>query len=437
MNSSYTKRKYSTSQLIANTILYYTLFVGFFIYNFGFPESMLYFTDLLNVLLLLLSINRILKNIRKKPLRLYLLFIIFACLVGLLSATINGIDFLLFIWSCRNWGRAICFFLACSSIISERQADKAISLSKGLFHVNFFVILIQFFLFRSRYTQDSLNGLFGRNTSGVNVTFLMIILSIVLAEYFVHKIKIQELITYLVEYNIICILAELRALMLFEIVFIALYAAVNFKGSGKQLVRYVGLIVIVVIGATSAAGYLAKIYPEFAGFLTIEGVLKSANSELGYGFSGYIDRLNFITVINKYLFNGNTFKYLFGRGMGNAEYSAVSRLCSNFYNSYGTTFAYLRFSSSMIFLECGILGLLLFASAYVYLFMQSVRKIRSKKLITKLLAYEEMEIGFIATIIIFLFYNNLQRTDTSFILAFFSAIAISISRQYYIDRGKQ
>lgn len=419
----------SASLLIAKFILYYTLFIGFFIYNFNVPESVLYVGDVFNIILIVLCFRNIAKAIREPPLRTYVMLIMGVCLSGIFSALLNGFDIALIFWSLRNWGRSITFFLACCCILNEKQSIKIVVFTKTLFHINSVVILFQYIFFKSRYNQDSLNGLFGRNTSSVNTIFLMVLLCIVLSEYFTRKTKIKELIIYLIEFNAVCVIAELRGLIVFEILFILFYAVINFKGTASQFFRYVALTLIVVIAASIAANYLARIYPRVADFFSIEGIIKSANNEQGYGFTGYIDRLNFYPVINKYLFNGSFSKLLFGIGMGNAEYSAVSRLCSPFYNAYGTTFGYLRFSASMIFLETGLVGLAMFFGSYIILLVYCIKKARSNRTDRDALIYQEIGAGVFATIILYLIYNNLQRTDASFIIAFYAAIPIAIGRK--------
>lgn len=190
------------------------------------------------------------------------------------------------------------------------------------------------------------------------------------------------------------------------------------------------LALIVIIAASIAVRYLARIYPEVADFFSIEGIVKSANNEHGYGYNGYIDRLNFYPVINKYLFKGNISKILFGIGMGNAEYSAVSRLCSPFFNPYGTMSGYLRFSTPMLYLETGLVGLVMFYGAYISLLLYCIKNARKKNNIGDVIFCYEIGAGIFAVLILYLLYNNLQRTDASFIMAFYTAIPIAVGRKY-------
>lgn len=410
------------SLLIAKLIFYYTLFIGFFTYNFNAPVTLLYVGDLFNLILLTLCSKRIANAIKKTPLRTFTLLMLGVCVCGFFSALFNGGNIALIIWSLRNWGRAVTFFLACCCVLNERQSSKLIVFTKNLFHINLVVIMFQYIFLREEYNQDSLNGLFGRDTSSVNTIFLMVLLCIVLSEYFTKKMKIRELVLYLIGFNIVCALAELRGLIVFEIIFILFYALINYTGSVRQLMHYTLLILLMLIVASIAAQYLATLYPEMVGFFSIEGIINAANNEHGYGYSGYIDRLNFYSVINDYLFKGNILNILFGIGMGNAEYSTVSTFCSSFYNSYGTTFGYLRFSAPMLFLETGLIGLVMFFGAFVALLLYCIKKIRAKRINGNDLLFKEIGAGILGTVILYLIYNNLQRTDVSFVIAFYAAI---------------
>ena len=115
--------------------------------------------------------------------------------------------------------------------------------------------------------------------------------------------------------------------------------------------------------------------------------------------------------------------------MGNAEYSAFSALSSRFYNMFGLTYRYQNFSTSSIYIETGILGLIGFIFAYVALLFNVIKHIRNKYNAQKeQIYYEYVGMGALLTIIVFLFYNNLQRTDCAFILNFFAAIPFAISK---------
>ncbi len=428
--------KVNSKILLVDLIIYYTLFVGFFLYNFNLPSSLLYFTDFLNLILLLLCVRKISGILFTKNLKVYSICILFVVLVGILSALVYGIKVGLVIWSFRNWGRAICFFLCCCCIINENHIEKMNRFIKKLLHLNLFVILFQFVFLSSRYYADSLNGLFGRDTSSVNITFIMIVFSIVVSEYFTKNLELKKLLVYLVEINIIAVVSELKAVLFFEVFFLIVYALVNSKANLKKLAKYSLIVVVSLVGLSISASSLSRLYPEFRKYLSVSGLLKAISNEEGYGFVGYIDRLNFISVISERIFNGDWWKILFGIGIGNGEYSSVDSFTSNFYSIYGNAFRYHNFSSSAVFLEVGLIGLVLFSVAHIFLLTKCIYFTRNADGRISLY-YGNIGLGISLIIIVFLFYNNIARTDISFLLSYFMAIPFVLkTEKYYKSSSK-
>lgn len=417
--------KRNIKQYLADSILIYTLFAGFFTYNFDISESAFYFSDVLNVLLLILSIKGITRIALFQPIKKFIWCIITLTIVGVISSFLQGANILLILWSIRNWGRAVSFFLVCCYVIDKEQAEGIIRLCMNVFHINTIVILIQYLFFRENYTVDSLNGLLGRGTSGLNISFLMIVFCIYLSGYFTKKIGLNKLVFCTLELNTIAVLAELKGIILFEIIFVTFYIVLCSSVKNKDLVRYVVLGVGIFVVAIIAGRFLVELYPQFRDFMNTSSIVKAATSKYGYGNSGYIDRLNFYEVINTRLFYDNKWKRVFGIGLGNAEYSSVSLFTSDFYKQYGTVFRYLNFSTSMIYIEIGIVGLMLFLSSYLILFMYLWNIVRDNK--DKIPPYYELlGVGIVMTTILLFVYNNMQRTDVSFILSFFLAIPFAV-----------
>lgn len=409
-------------------LFYFTLFIGFITLNFRVPVSVYYFGDLLCVLLFAVSINKMANNLGSNSyIRAILIPVLGMMIVGFTSALFHDFHPQLIIWSMRNWGRFYIYFLVCVSVLNSKQVDDTLGFIDKVMHVNFWVIIAQFLL--GLYYGDELNGLFGRNTSGVNITMLLMWIVMACSQFLYKKCSLKNYMIRLIEINIIAIVSELRALFVFEILIMLVLYLLNRRMNVKTIFRFVSLFIIIIIGAAFAASILGKLYPEFSGFFTIENLMAAATTEGGYGHSGYIDRLNGISIINKYFFNdmGIQFK-LFGMGMGNAEYSAVSFFQSEFNRVYGTTFRYLNFSMPSLYLEVGLVGLILYICSFAIPFCQRAKSIRKKigKInvpeIANGLINENIGLGALMIFLVYCVYNNLMRTDISFIAAFFVAV---------------
>ena len=418
------------SALLGFLILIYTMLIGFFTYNFGVSESAFYLQDLLIILMVATSLRRLSQIIKERGLRAYGAAVIMLCVTGLLSAVMYNPTPHITIWSLRNWGRGILFFLLCCAILDQKKIDTFIKLFITVYQINVLVVLIQYFFFVDRYTVDSLNGLFGRGTSSVNLTATFIMLVLALSQFFTKKISLGRFVFYLLGVNAVAIVAELKSVMVMEVVLVFLYGFLHSKLTGKQVVRYGLIVSATLVCAYVGAQLLAKLYPAFADFLSLENLLSIIGNEHGYGFSGYIDRTNFISVTNKHLFNGNVFQMLFGVGLGTAEYSAVSMFCSDFYRKFGDTYRYMRFSSSALYVETGLVGLSLFTLAHLSLLINNIKNVRRhiKNNTEPNSLYDNIGLGTTIVSVVYIFYNNLHRTDIAVLLAFFSAIPIAIAR---------
>lgn len=420
-------RNKNKKQLLCLITLYYVLFIGFFTYNFGIPVAAYYVLDFLLILLLLLCLPQLKRVTKNRDTRLFRHLLLTLVIIGTISAFVQGFHLGLWIWALRNWGRTIVFFFLCILCLNEKVIKRTTDFFVKLYDVNTVIILLQYFVLRSRYTVDSLNGLFGRDTSGVNATVSLLVLCIVLSGYFSKKQSIKRVIITLAEIAIVATLAELRAILVFTVLFIIVYVFINLRLTAKQLARYTLLIIVAIVGMTIAANYLVKLYPQFAGFFNLRRIIADASTEGGYGNHGYIDRLSAIPVINKYFFNsGGIFMKLFGMGIGNAEYSSFEFLQSAFYKQYGKTYSYLNFTSAIMYLEVGIFGLVLYVASYISLLANYVKRLRSLRRTKDKdhLFYENIGFGAALICIIFVIYNNLQRTDVGIVLTLFLTVPL-------------
>ena len=410
--------------------LYYVLFIGFFTYNFRFPQSLLYVSDGILMVLFFLSIPKINYALRVSLIRETIIPAIGIAVISTASSCISNINILQIIWAYRNWGRLFIYFLVCYIALKKELLTSIIKFLKTTYHLNFLVIVLQYLSHSAMYTQDQLNGFFGRDTSAINTTVSLFILVVVLSDFFSKKASGLSILPYIIEITIIAILAELKAVMIFEILLILVFMLVNTTLDTITVLKQISFALVLIITVIIGSQALSSIYPDFKNFLNIQNIILSATTSDGYGHSGYIDRLNGIEVINKYFFDSMGWKYkLIGLGAGNAEYSAVPILQSDFYKAYGSKFLYLNFASSSLYLESGMLGLIGYALcfilpliSYTRRIMKQPRQVNAKN--TDMTYWLNVGLGSNLIALLFIIYNNLERTDASLIVAFFVAAPI-------------
>ena len=417
--------------LVCLSILIYVYFVGFFTYNFGMPVTVYYITDVLLLICLLISLSRFLKAILYKRLNLFSLLVVVLLMICTGSAVLNGFNPLLWIWSLRNWGRFFVYFYLCVALLDEKWTDRMLKMTVNVFHVNLFVIALQYIMFRGR-SQDALNGLVGRDTSGANIMLIMATTIIVSSEYVLNKCKVMKLLLVYIEIMIMAVLSELKAILLFSLAIFAFILLINSKLTKKQITRFLSILFVGIVVAVIGLRLLAKVYPQFADIISIRGFIGAITTEGGYGNTGYIDRLTAIKVVNRDLLKSGFLQHLFGIGMGNAEYSTSATFTSIFYNTYGPLYRYLNFCVAILYIEGGYIGF----GLYVVLFAVVIRscwkrinKLKVKQGIQTKCFYESVGMGMACLGLIFIWYNNLLRTDMSVLMAFYMAIPFALDRR--------
>lgn len=406
-------------------VFYFTLFVGFFTFNFEMPISILYVCDAVVLLLVIILSKKSIGTIQKKPMNILFIPITILMIVGSICAVFNGFSIGRWLWSIRNWGRLFVFCLIAFAVLKKKDCDRVCQFSLKLYHVNVVIVLFQFLFLKDRYGQDALNGLFGRETSSVHITMTLIVVAIATAQYAAKQIGLNKFMRTMIEVFIVAIVAELRAIPIIVVIIVTTAYFLTFKLTIKSICKaafFVGIIVLLV----SCASYLLKIfYPDTALNYSLEGIIDAASTKGGYGYSGGIDRLTFMTVINESVFT-EFWKRIFGIGIGNAEYSAIVSLCSPFYYTYGNNLSYLNFSSAVLYIETGFVGLALYFTGFMAVlsyFFNLVRKMLKDKDRKSILFYGVFGCEVVVINIFYIIYNNLQRTDVSYLLGFYLAVA--------------
>lgn len=420
-----------TAITVCLSILLYVYFIGFFTHNFGIPETAYYVADILSLLCFLLSIKRVRKIFFSRRIKLFSIILLILLTVVTISALLNDFNLLLWIYSLRNWGRFFIYFYLCTALLNKNWINKMMKMTVNVFLINTVFIVIQCFVIKG-YPPDALNGLVGRDTSGANIVLSMAAVIIVSSEYISKKCAIKKLMTVFASVLVVSILAELKAVIFFAFLVFGIILLVNSKLTVKEILKVIFFAILSVVAIIFALQALVKLYPEFAKIMSISGLIDSVTNESGYGYIGYIDRFTAIKVINRDLLKDGFMQHLFGIGMGNAEYSTVSRLTSDFYNTYGLMYHYLGFSIAVLYIEGGYVGFGLYVALFIVIILNCVRtinKFKNNVQMERTCYYESIGLGMACLGLIYIWYNNLLRTDMAVLMAFYMAIPFALSRK--------
>lgn len=397
--------------------LYIVLFEGILIDQFGLPTSIKYLTDVVNIGIIFLSYDAIRRNINKTHLRIpmgiimiYSGYLIFSSILGSFSSGI-----ILGVWGLRNVLRFYIFFFSCMSVLNLNDIERIFQLLKKIYIVNFIIILIQHFLWG--YSMDFLGGIFGvaQGCNGPLNIFIIVVIILVFVDYFNGKAKLGILLFYLVTAFYIAGLTELKVVY-FEIVFIVVVFALIRKPSLKTVLVIVGMIIGMIVGLN----VLEKLFPE--AYLVVVN-FNNLDKYLSASWFGHLEvtRLTAFEVINEQFFKDSFIKYLFGYGLGACDWTSFA--ISDFASKY-SMMNYKSFTFSMKYLETGFIGLILYGSVFVSLFVSALFKRR----VHKLTEIEQLLIVLLPNIMFMIWYNESTTVEIAYMMYLILA-ALGIERK--------
>ncbi len=381
-----------------------------------------YLPDLINIVCFFMAIKKIAKSGIKTSFRIPLIFLIGLILFDIAELLIYRTKILLFLWGIRNQYRFIIFFFSTVILCEIEQLNEVHDLLRKLLLINFLVVAIEFML---GYRQDLLSGTFGISigTNGSANLFLCVCFASLIADFLYSEIKIKNFIMYLAGIMLWAAAAELKYFFI-QAVYIVLIAVCVIKKGKKRKIALIGLGVSVGLFGILLFGYLNPYYRDF---FTLRNIIwYSKHINLGVGGFG---RLSAISKCNDIFFENNIWKKIFGIGLGNAEYSPIAALNSEFYKTYHH-YKYDTLFHAMTYIERGWTGLLW----YIILFLISIiccikiKKNVSKK--EKILLDKSLLVSMTAFTLM-IYDDSLRRASGGFIIFFLLATPFICMRKRY------
>lgn len=396
--------------------IYLVLFMGILTTQFHFPTSLKYVIDFINIILFIGSWNGIKHRLMKTRMKQSIVMIAVFFLFCSLTALLNGVNVLLFLWAVRVTFRFFMFYICCIVVLSKNDITKIFKQLEIIYCINFVIILIQNIIFG--YSQDFLGGIFGveQGCNGQLNVFVILILGYELTKYFDKKIKINKLMFFVLTAFVIAAVSELKVIFIEVVVLFAMALLLD-----KPSLKTFSVIIALVIGIIIGLNVLKIVFPESYKFFFDENAIN--NYLTASWIKGIqVTRLTGFKVINNYFFRNNFFRKIFGFGFGSCESSAF--FSSEFAQKYSYT-AYRQFSFAMEYLETGIVGLILYISCFISILICIARaKISTINLWMKKYAYI-----IFPQIILLIWYNDSIKTEVGYlVLLVFSMVGI-VKRQ--------
>lgn len=389
-------------------------FLSFFLQILKFPSFLKYGLDVAWCLTLALTLAQIRLSI-PRHIGLFLKLIGIMFLYTLVTYLFNYQSFIYYLWGFRNNFRFYIAFLAFAMYLRDREVAWLLKMMDVLFWINAGVTFLQFFLMG--YRQDYLGGIFGieRGCNAYTIIFFGVVVSKAFLDYMNGQIKAVPCFLKAGASLVIAAMAELKVYFLFFPLML-LIAALITKFSFRKLGLILGSSVLVMIGSA----LLADIFGS-GDELSLQSIFELITAQ-NYATAEDLGRFTAIPTISERFLTDLPGK-LFGMGLGNCETSAFPICNTPFFKAY-SYLHYTWFSSAMLFLETGYVGLGLNLSFFVVCFICAWKRMKSGSATASY-----CQIAMIMSVIcaILTFYNSSLRAEGAYIAYF--ALAMPFVRE--------
>ena len=319
---------------------------------------------------------------------------------------------LYYAWGLRNNLCFYVFFFGCVLFLPGERISNCLQALDVLFWIHFLVAVFQFVVLGK--SQDFLGGIFGTSI-GCNAfanVFQVIIVTRSILRYFNHEEGTLLCLAKCGAALVVAALGEIKVFF-FEFAAIALLAMLFTRFSKRKIVLLAGGAVGIVL----AILLLDAITPGWASWFRPSNIWAYVVSSGGYTGAGDMNRLTAIPLSWSNFLNTIPQK-LFGLGLGNCDSSPIAFLTSPFYNDN----AYLRynwFTSSMVMLETGLIGTVLYLSFFMVIFFSALYQLRKKN--GNPLLYQMAMVLAPMCLALFLFDSSM-RTEPAYMMYFALAL---------------
>jgi hypothetical protein len=273
--------------------------------------------------------------------------------------------------------------------------------------VNFALVLVQFAM---GFRQDYLGGIFGTSIgcNGGLFLFLTLITVKTILSFMRNECGVIKCMSFSLMAILIATLAEVKFFFVMFICIVIVTACIT-KWSFRKTVFFVFCAIIVSVFSTM----LSLMYDDFQDFLTWDG-LRNAILNPNYSSTEDLGRFTAVPIISE-RFLPQFFDKLFGIGLGNADTSSLSIFNTTFFEAY-RSIRYNYFSYAFLYLETGIIGLVLYVMFFVVSFVVSLRLYIAKKADGMIC---QLAMIFSGVCVVLMFYNSSLRTEMVGYLAYF------------------
>lgn len=423
-------------QTTPNNLLFLIVFLNIVLtaltIDFGFPGYVIYITDLLNILVFLFALKKtVVFGIEATMLNT---LVCIYCVYGIMGSIINYEGLIQFGWGLRNNLRFFVFLFSCTLFLRIHYYDVLNKVVLVCFWLSLPLCFVEKIYYDGLYgaqsgyiVSDYIGGvLFG--ASGVN-SFLNVIIFLALIYYtdifFKNTLSIVKYVLVIMSSFYMAAVAELKVFVVEYIIILIFYILTSKRNHKQKFILTLAVLASAFIVEMFAAynGNGAKDYSEL---LSVQGMLSYITNDTGYTGVGDLNRFTGIQTMINTMWNGDYFKILFGIGMGSGEYSSFFQ--SAFYNSFKYLHYYWQ-QINWLFIENGLVGLVLFFSTIICSWVNTVRLKNDER--------KQQIMLILVMCVIVVFYNlSLRSTEAGFLLYSYLAYPAVVKRERYFEVGE-
>lgn len=415
--------KLRLSKLIEYQI-YYLLVIESFISLIGIPGLTRYLLDINLILMAILSLQKIPYLFKHKEYNKLSGYIIFYMILVTAIAFIRLVPTAQILWSIRNNFFYIFFFFICIDNLKIKDVDRIMKNVVTLQIYNVFCALVEFFILHKK--NDFLSGMFGTEQGGngyLNI-YLVVICAYCLVRYLSKNISINILIPVIVSSIFVAAISELK-FFYFELAVILILPALfsNKVSLFKRILSvavgliglYIGFKIFAVVNSTAMEH-----------MTSLENII-DYNSTTQYSKTDIrISRFTAISQVNDYFFHDNILNKLIGYGLGACESSETFKWCHSSFAAMYESLGYRNISTSMLYLETGYIGLIMFYGIFVFIFALSIKY----KKIKEIDSYATFTLIMSVMAILNCVYNSTIRREIAFLTFFTLSLLFIKIREY-------
>ena len=315
-----------------------------------------------------------------------------------------------FLWGFRNNFRYYAAFFAFVFFLKKDDVSLCWKYIDVLFAFHVIVTFVQFFFLG--YKWDYLGGIFGVQL-GCN-SYSMILLIVVCSKSLLSYMNGEEKIWMCILKNgfslVIASLAELKFYFVLFL-FITIFSACITKFSWRKIL----ILICSAFIAYFAGNLFVAVWGEESR-LSIERIFELVTAQ-NYASSEDLGRITALPTISETILTDFGSK-CFGLGLGNCDTSTFAICNTPFHQVHG----YLNYdwlSSAFLFLETGYVGIAMYISFLIIVF---ISVLRLKKRNTGNLLACQMSMMMCLISVALLFYNSSLRSETGYIVYFILAL---------------